>query len=271
MNKNFYWDKKIYPKKQIVYDFAAIKFSTKQYLIQKYLFPKKTDVFLSLGCGIGRNLLCLAPQIKKGIGIDISPRAINIAQKAKKTLGIKNINFFCRDATEVNFKTDKIICFDLLEHLENPQKIFNVIKKNLKKNGKALIYTNFYGKFSLEFLTEFLKRKGKLKKLWSVDFPPLHLHRFKKNQISAFCQKAGLKHKLVFKNHFFSPLLNFLTHLVRTFSTKKKKESFKKQKKIFFRTKTSTSNLIQYFFARLDLALFSSLPSGGVFIILEKL
>jgi 2-polyprenyl-3-methyl-5-hydroxy-6-metoxy-1,4-benzoquinol methylase len=270
MNKHYYWDRKIYPKKQTIYDFAAIKFSTKQYFIQKFLSPKKTDIFLSLGCGIGRNLLYLSPQIKKGIGIDISFRAINTAQKAKKKLGIQNINFFCQDATEINFKADKIICFDLLEHLKKPQKIFKVINKNLKKNGKALIYTNFYGKFSLDFLKEFLLRNGKLKRLWFVDYPPHHLHRFQKKQIDNYCQKSKLKYKFVFKNHFFTPLLNFLVGLLRILVKRKQKKNQKTQKKIIIKVKPSIFNKIQYFFARFDLLLFSFLPSSGVFIYLEK-
>ena len=52
---------------------------------------------LDVGCGTGRYALPLAKHCKSVIGVDISPRMLDIAWERAKELGISNVEFICLD------------------------------------------------------------------------------------------------------------------------------------------------------------------------------
>jgi len=54
---------------------------------------------LSLGCGDGRRELMMADRVQNMVGLDLSPIAIDSAQRAARRRGIANIDFRAGDAT----------------------------------------------------------------------------------------------------------------------------------------------------------------------------
>lgn len=63
-----------------------------------------SETAVDLYCGIGTITLCLARRVKKAIGAEIVPQAIEDAKQNARRNGIENVEFFCGDASEVAAK-----------------------------------------------------------------------------------------------------------------------------------------------------------------------
>lgn len=96
---------------------------------------------LDAGCNFGRRLNQLAAIYKiKGTGIDISGKAIGLAEQVKHP----NNRYFVSDAEKLPFLKnyfDHAISFGLLEHIPNPGKCLREISRVVKGGGKILIAT----------------------------------------------------------------------------------------------------------------------------------
>jgi len=60
-------------------------------------FLKKDSTVLDIGCNCGFLDLQAAPYVKNITGVDICPEFIEIANKVKKFVGIRNVHFRCAD------------------------------------------------------------------------------------------------------------------------------------------------------------------------------
>ncbi|NMC57915.1 MAG: class I SAM-dependent methyltransferase [Candidatus Methanofastidiosa archaeon] len=102
---------------------------------------KKNESILSIGVGSGFETYICSYYSNSSIGIDISEKQIKLL---KDSIHLENVNFYCVDATKLppkNFVNtfDKCICMDVIEHVENPEKIINFAKKVLTRNGVMAI------------------------------------------------------------------------------------------------------------------------------------
>lgn len=59
------------------------------------------ETAVDLYCGIGTITLCLARRVKKAIGAEIVPQAIEDARQNARRNGIENVEFFCGDASDI--------------------------------------------------------------------------------------------------------------------------------------------------------------------------
>lgn len=104
------------------------------------LFSKNINgKVLDIGChaGLFTKKILDNSKIQQIYGIDISRSAISLAQKR-----IKNGKFFVADARSLPFKDDffdYVFCIEMLEHVQNPQKVIREIKRVLKNNGQGTI------------------------------------------------------------------------------------------------------------------------------------
>ncbi len=128
--KELLWEQEKYQKqKYISVNLELTKWSTKYFLIKKYIQPRKTDQVLDIGSGYGTILFLISNQIDTGIGVDISRTAVNVANKIKSRLRKNNLIFKVGNANKLRFSTnsfDKIICFDVAEHLVKPERLFSL-------------------------------------------------------------------------------------------------------------------------------------------------
>lgn len=92
---------------------------------------------LEIGVGTGEVFKLLCNKSDNTYGFDVSENMIKIAQnKSKKA------RLYVGDAENIANKDDSfefIVCMDVLEHLENPEKCLNEIRRVLKKNGIAFV------------------------------------------------------------------------------------------------------------------------------------
>lgn len=112
--------------------------------ILKFLEPKSDDVILDAGCGMGLLLLTLGKKIGRGIGVDIDIEKIKEALRLKDELSLDNIEFYNVDAANLEFPEsffDKIVCSEVLEHIEDDRKVVNGFFRMLKPGGKLVIST----------------------------------------------------------------------------------------------------------------------------------
>ncbi len=104
-------------------------------LLKKYLGTLKNKNILDLGCGPGVLLEDLKKDGANIFGIDISPSAVDFCKS--RGLDVKKA-----DVLEFPFKKEKfdgILAIDLLEHIEDENRLLKGVKRVLKKDAVFLI------------------------------------------------------------------------------------------------------------------------------------
>lgn len=121
------------------------------------ILPKEGKI-IDLGCGIGvfANYIAASFPKRKVLGIEFDKEKVEIAKKAAKKGGIKNITFESNDITELSFaKADAIILMHVLHHLRSYADQEKLIKKCVNKlNPHGILIINEPDKtpFSLQYL-----------------------------------------------------------------------------------------------------------------------
>lgn len=104
----------------------------------RFLVPEGQKV-LEVGSGLGDLLAALKPC--RGVGIDISPRMIEISSERHPEL-----EFNCMDAEDLNFdeKFDVIVITDVIGHFNDIQNVFMTLKPCCHERTRLIInYYNF--------------------------------------------------------------------------------------------------------------------------------
>ena len=101
---------------------------------------RKEGLILDVGCGVGQVVTKIAEDGSECVGVDISPIAIRTAIKESR----KNLNalFIVASGYNLPFKRETfntVGCFDILEHLDDPEKCLNEMLQVLKPNGTIII------------------------------------------------------------------------------------------------------------------------------------
>lgn len=107
--------------------------------IIEYLDLKDSDKIIEIGCGAGN----IMQRIQKGReiwGVDLSNFMLKTSQKKKYHLPARFVQGNAENLPEeiVNNKFDKIYCSEVLEHVENPARVFGEIKK-IAKNDSIIV------------------------------------------------------------------------------------------------------------------------------------
>ncbi len=111
---------------------------------------------LDVGCGYGYLVHSLRRESHRALGIDISSKAI---ETANKNFG----NYFSISSTPAG-KYDLIIATEIIEHVQDPRGFIQQLMESLNPNGALLITTpnkNFYDSINLQAI-------------WKTDLPPVH-------------------------------------------------------------------------------------------------
>ena len=108
-------------------------------IIRKY---KTAGKLLDVGCGPGFFLACVE-KYYDAHGIDISEYAVREAKQRAHTVKLS-----VGDATDLDYKNDYfdiVTCFDLLEHLPDPELALQEFYRILKNDGILIIRAGWIG------------------------------------------------------------------------------------------------------------------------------
>jgi len=110
-------------------------------LVRNLARPRPADVVLDLGCGNGHHLLALAPEVARGIGIDISPGMIELARARLRSSPRKaNLTFEVDNAEELKEIADRSVdlatCIGAFEHMLDKRAVLASIYRVLKFGGR---------------------------------------------------------------------------------------------------------------------------------------
>jgi ubiquinone/menaquinone biosynthesis C-methylase UbiE len=109
--------------------------------------PSRDKTILDLGSARGDVCFLLGPLVKEAIGVDASPRAVQLAQARGRELGLANVRFILGDVADLRgipaASVDVAGAFDLLEHVddETVRRMLRALARVLKPGGVFVAYT----------------------------------------------------------------------------------------------------------------------------------
>ena len=100
---------------------------------------------IDIGCGYGRDALYISERFRCGIvGIDLSPKAIEIASNAARAAGTKNVTFRCCDFAELDSGAYDIVFLSNVYQIlrkDERQTLLQAISRILKPGGRLFLST----------------------------------------------------------------------------------------------------------------------------------
>ena len=156
---NEWWDQK--GKFKILHSITPLRIKYIRNIIAGHSKKNNLEI-LDLGCGGG--LVC-EPLSRLGAnvtGVDFVLSNIKVAKLHAKKSNL-NIKYLHQDLNNLKIKKkyDLILMLEILEHIDNWEKLIKKVKKNLKSNGKIIISTinrNIYSQFFAIFMAEEILR-----------------------------------------------------------------------------------------------------------------
>lgn len=141
---------------------------------------------LDLGCASGYMISQIASSFpgKQYMGVDVYDRAISHAKKK-----YKNIKFRVVDPKKLPFRNNTfnlIICYETIEHVEDPEKSLKELKRVLSKGGTLLLAMDSGSLLFRIIWTIWENTKGKV---WKGS----HLHPFHHSELEDIIKSAGFK------------------------------------------------------------------------------
>ena len=109
--------------------------------------PTREKTVLDLGSALGDVCFLLAPHVERAIGIDASPRAVELAEGRRRERGLSNVRFLRGDVAELAGISDASVdvagAFDLLEHVDDDtvRRMLRTLPRILKPGGVFVAYT----------------------------------------------------------------------------------------------------------------------------------
>lgn len=166
----------------------TLKFRSFTKLTAPYQFKK----ILDLGCAGGymtNKIAQIFPQSQVW-GVDVYPQAIAYAQNL-----FPNIHFQVADAHNLPFKKDSfdlIVCYETVEHVSDPQKILQEMRRIITKKGVVLVAMDSGNTL---FNIIWLIWEKTFGKVWQ----DAHLHPFHHHDLEEIVKLAGFQ---ILSKHF---------------------------------------------------------------------
>lgn len=121
-----------------------------KHLVKKKVWYEKhlslKDTVLDVGAGSCQDSIKIADKVTKIVCFEINMNMLNAAKKTIAKIGKKNIRLVQGDANKKlpfkNSSFDKVVCSDVLEHLEQRNFAIDEIKRVLKKRGLLFLVTD---------------------------------------------------------------------------------------------------------------------------------
>src|SRR5690606_22057760 len=106
-----------------------------------YRLLDKRPAVLDVGCGVGTIALYLSDFSRLVVGIDLSKRAVDIANAAAKATNSTNAKFYCAEMRSFNGIFDLVIATEIIEHIPNEDDFLKKIYNSLTPQGLLILST----------------------------------------------------------------------------------------------------------------------------------
>jgi SAM-dependent methyltransferase len=126
--------------------------------------PGPEERVVDLGCGWGTFEWALAPRVDQIVGVDFSAKSVELCERRRSQLGLRNVRFVHADAGATHLPADTfdlVIAADLFEHLypDDSARVVAEARRVLKRGGRFSVWTPHRG-----HAIEVLKNRGILLK-----------------------------------------------------------------------------------------------------------
>lgn len=123
--------------------YRQLQFFNSSFLSEIQLIRNLYFIEVGIGTGLYSALLLQSKSNAHGTGIDISPFSLKFAKNLLTELGVTNrYDFELRDINAndtLEAKANRLICVEVLEHLEDPVSFLRSLRRYLAPGGKAFI------------------------------------------------------------------------------------------------------------------------------------
>ncbi|MBP7774732.1 methyltransferase domain-containing protein [Candidatus Woesebacteria bacterium] len=157
---------------------------------------------LDVGCGVGTLSIFVAQYAQYVVGLDVSDRAIEIAEQAQRSLSLKNIFFKKKELTHAIGAFDLILCCEVLEHIADENYFLQVLYNNLKSGGVVILSSP---------LSETVLAGTTLYKNFDTEVG--HLRRYTSLELNQKIEDAGFVVLKIYKTESLLRNLLFILHL----------------------------------------------------------
>jgi ubiquinone/menaquinone biosynthesis C-methylase UbiE len=143
---------------------------------------------LDVGCGVGAISLHMASNGASVVGVDISENAISAAEEDAERFGLSDATFLAGNAADLEFdeEFDVIVCFDVLEHIEDDHRLLMDFNRFLRPDGKLLLRAPS-DTAPMHKLRLFLRQHD------GFDRQAGHLRRYSVDRIASLLETAGFR------------------------------------------------------------------------------
>lgn len=181
----------------------------------KHIFPlldmQKNNVILDAGCGIGLYSLTLAKRGCTVHGIDTDKEKINSAKKLAHSLNVDTVSFDTADLCQLpieNERYDRIICSDVIEHINDDDIAVSELARVLKKGGILVLSVPSIMSLSKKMEDQF----GHARQGYTKDqlIPLIERNGLKVEQCIGYCRAFGLLAWKLNRKCFWSKILTAL-------------------------------------------------------------
>lgn len=174
------------------------------------------DQVLEVGSGEGYGTNILSTKAKSIVGLDVDPEAVEHANKKYKSKKCEFIHYTGKKIPSPDNTFDKVVSFQVIEHVANDKEYLNEIYRVLKNNGDFIVSTpnrnhrlkpnqkpwnRFHLKeYSPEGLTELLSTKFNNVRVWGIfgvgEAQDIEINRIKKVRRIISLDPLGIRHIL---------------------------------------------------------------------------
>ncbi len=136
--------------------------------------------------GVFTNEILRSSGASEVVGIEVLAKSVSWAKNHWR--GQRKLKFKVEDAHNLDFRSgyfDAVFALEVLEHVENPEKVLSEIKRVLKKGGYAVILVptdSFLFQMIWWFLTNYW---------WAKIWNDCHIQSFKKESLVKISKKSG--------------------------------------------------------------------------------
>ena len=164
--------------------------------LKKFIPDSKSLVLFEIGCAYGYFLDLARHGFKEVSGIDVAEDAVSSAGK-KFGLDVFAGDYLRHDLQK---PADVICLWDVLEHLEHPDRFMEKAAKDLAPGGTLALTTVDIGS-----LTARVRGKN-----WRMIHPPTHLHYFDVSTLSRLVENAGFEVVHIEHPGLYRPIIRIL-------------------------------------------------------------